>query len=193
MKALILNPFEKYSENHLISFGIVITVIGSGIASLFNARFDGVFDLHFSESTSFLTVFSDNLMNIISLVFFLFIIGKSLNIKTRMVDILSISLIARTPYYVLPLFNFNDGIQKTGNQIASNQNNGDLNQILNMDLTLTILFAITCILLLVWYISLLFKGFKIATNAKGNKVTFLFILAIIGAEIGSKYLINILN
>ena len=50
MKKLLLNPFEKNPETRLFIFGLAVTAIGSYLAYIFNGRYDGVIDLHFTNN-----------------------------------------------------------------------------------------------------------------------------------------------
>jgi hypothetical protein len=44
--------------------------------------------------------------------------------------------------------------------------------------------------LLVWFVVLLFRGFKVASNARGKLAVFMFIAAIVLTEITSKILVG---
>ncbi len=61
--------------------------------------------MHLVGQISLWQPFADNAINILCLTFVLFLISKYLNPKTRAIDILTTVVIARTPYYILPLFN----------------------------------------------------------------------------------------
>ena len=68
-----------------------------------------------------------------------------------------------------------------------------IHQVATSSLMIVIGFGLISILFLVWYIALLFNGFKVASNAKGKTPIVLFILSIILAEVLSKVLIHQLN
>ncbi len=193
MKTILINPFEKYSEKQLIISGSIITLIGSLIAMLFNARFDGVLDLHFVRDSSFTQALLDNLINIIVLSLFLFAVSQLINQRTRFIDILSVSIISRTPYYLLPALNINDSIQIAGEEIQKITENNNMDLLLNSGTIVILLFALLSLAFLVWYIGLLYNGFKVAANAKGTKSIVLFAIALLFAEIASKYIIHTLN
>ena len=182
MIKFLLKPFERYSENTLIPIGVVFMLVGSYFGSVCQAHFDGVLDLHFSnENVSFISSLLENTINVSVLSVCLFIVGRIVNNKTRIVDLLSTVLIARIPFYFGALFNisgtysFGDAsdIQKTID-FASNHI-GSL-----------IMLTLSIILLIIWMIALLFNGYKVSTNAKGMKANALFVLAIIVSEILSK-------
>ncbi len=196
MKKLFFNPFEKNSENKLLLFGLVITAFGSYLGYLFNARFDGIFDLHFIKNTTLDQPFIDNLINIVSLFATLFLTGKIINTKTRIIDILNPILISRVPFYLLTFFNFRNCISDVTASIVENLNLKAMPT--HIDITpssmiLLMLFAMISILFLIWFIILLYNGFKIATNCKTSMHKLYFALSIVAAEIISKIIISLLN
>lgn len=195
MKKLLLNPFEKFSETKLLLFGIAITLIGSYLGFVFNGRFDGAIDLHFSDEVTLPQPFIDNAINVFSISISLFFFGRIINKKTRFIDILIPSLVARLPFYFLPFTNINNFMVTFSNEIIGNLDikNSVNFHIETFDLIAILLFAIVSIGFLVWFVILLFNGFKIATNCKTPNHTLLFVFGIILAEILSKILIYFLN
>lgn len=189
----ILNPFLKYSEKLLVSVGILFLLLGGYAATLVNGRFDGVIDLHFVENVTFYQPFIDLIISITSVTIILFVLGKYINEKTRFIDILATSLIAKIPFYFLLFFNINSTIfiitEKMMLGLLKDKN-------LNLELSDTLILiasAVMTLLFLVWTIILLFNGFKTATNAKERKHYFLFAIAILISEILSKIIISTLN
>jgi len=188
----LLNPFERYSERTLLIVGVVGIIAGSLIAFAFNGRFDGVVDLHFSKDVSLAQPFIDNAINVVCLLLPLLLLGKFINSKTRVIDILTAILIARIPYYVLPVFNANDLMQFITDELTRSigqESQAAIPQFGSTDSIIVLLFAVASILALIWMVIMLFNGFKTATNLKtiGHKV--LFALAIIVAEVLSKIII----
>ncbi len=169
--------------------GVIFTLIGSIIASSFNIRFDGVIDIHIVPNALFYQTLLDNLINIFCLVLFLYISAKYINRKTRLIDILTTSVVARAPFYLLPFFNINGIIGRASEEIIQIVNPELISQISSTNLFIISVFGINTILFLVWYISLLFNGFKVASNAKGKVPIILFIVSLLFAEILSKFLI----
>lgn len=196
MKKLFFNPFEKNSETRLLVFGLILTAAGSYLGYLFNGRYDGVIDLHFTKNTTFAQPFIDNLINIVSLFAVLFLVGKIINTKTRIIDILSPILISRVPFYLLTFFNFRNFISDTTASIVEKLNLKAIPTELDLSplsMILLMLFAMISILCLIWFIVLLYNGFKIATNCKTSMHKLYFALSIVAAEIISKILISLLT
>jgi hypothetical protein len=189
MKILLFKPFEKYSEKTLLLVGILFTLLGSFFAYVFNTRFDGVIDVHIVTNSLPYQALLDNLVNIFCLVLFLYISSKYINKKTRLIDIINTALVARAPFYLMPFFNINGVIQKASDDVIQFANPELISQISSSNLCILIVFGIIAILFLVWYISLLFNGIKVASNAKGKTPIILFIISLLLAEILSKFLI----
>jgi hypothetical protein len=55
------------------------------------------------------------------------------------------------------------------------------------------LFTVVSMLFLAWFIYLLYRGYQVATNAKGTVEVILFGLALLVAEAFSKFIFYILN
>ncbi len=189
----MFNPFENFDEKQLLLTGLFATLLGIYIGFVFNARFDGVVDLHFRESVTWQEVALDNLINIVVLSILMFIAGKIINPKTRIIDILNSSLISRIPFYILPFFNVNQIIFRSSNEMMESIQGGQFSEITSSNLILNLAFAVIAIPILICFVILLWNGFKIATNAKGNKAIILFVVSLFVAEIVSKYLIIYLN
>jgi uncharacterized membrane protein len=192
MISLLLNPFEKYNEKQLLISGIGITILGSILGFVFNARFDGVIDLHFVQNTSFFTIVSEIIIDVLCLTILLFILGKYINKKTRFIDILSPVLIARLPFYLLTIFNSHDFLFKKSENLIKNLQSGQIDNPDSNDLFIICLFGLISIGFLIWFVIILYNGFKVATNTKGIKNNIFFAISIIIAEILSKAILSIL-
>lgn len=193
MNKNLSNPFEIHSEQTLISIGGIGLVIVSILAYFLSARFDGFLDMHFVENVTVSQPFLDNIINVLSAVLVFFAFGKFLNPKTRIVDILAISLVSRLPFYPLILVNVNQFMNSTTKMVMENANPDDLANIPLSSLTIILLFALVALGGLIWSIILLYRGFKISTNSKGNSAIGYFVVALILTELLSKVGINYLN
>jgi hypothetical protein len=193
---ILLNPFEKHSEKNLLFFGIIMTFLGSFIAYLTKARFDGIIDMHVVDQIRFLEPLFDNLLNTLSLFLLFFLLGKRINSKTRWIDILSVSIISRIPFYVLPLFNIEGLLAKITEKILNGIDFQNLSQppvIEFSDLIILLVFTMVAVLCLAWFIALFWNGFRVATNTKGMKNIIFFIVFLLLSEVLSKMLISTIN
>ena len=188
----LLNPFEKFSEKQLLFFGILFLFIGSYIGFLLNAYFDSILHISFVQNTTYIFVLLQNLTITTLLSIVLFALGKYFNPKTRFIDVLNVSLVARIPFYFSTLININNATSKLTDRIISN-----LDTIENIKfstseylfLILTSVFGIGCVFLFGY---LLWKGFKTATNAKTTKEIMLLILTLLFINFISFYIINLI-
>ncbi|TRW24679.1 hypothetical protein FMM05_09215 [Flavobacterium zepuense] len=189
---LLYNPFEKLTEVQLISLGIVFLALGSFLGYYFDARFDGVLDMHTGPSeVTIEQPFIDNIINTFTLFIVLYILGLIVNTKTRLVDIFAVSIIARSPLYLSTLINaggFLDNIEKN-----LDPSHPESIQFGAFDVFMILLMLPFILGTLVWFIALLYNGFKTATNIKytGHKVAFGFSILI--AEVISKLIIGYTN
>lgn len=189
----IFNPFQNYSEKQLVLFGSIITIIATALTVLLNGRFDGVLDLHFVEKTTIAKVLYDLIIDLLILTILLFIIGKLVNKKTRLIDILATTIIAKIPFYFLLFFNINDKMFLVTEKLMSMVSKNNPINIETSEMILLVFSGIATFTCLIWSIILLFNGFKTATNSKETKHVLLFIVTIIIAEVLSKILILKLN
>ena len=159
MKKVLFNPFDQFSERPLILFGISVTILLSMTGAFFNARFDGVIDLHFSTPTFFINTLTDNAINIVILSLALFTLGKYRNNKTRVVAVFTASLFARIPYYMLPFFNWNNTVliesEKLLKQFMTVQP-GAVPQFELTQMIVLVLFGGFSLLFLAWFMYLLY-------------------------------------
>lgn len=193
MKALIFNPFEKISEKKLLLIGIASMLVGAALGYLFNARFDGVFDLHFEKNTSYFSALLDILISVATTCLLLLAVGKYTNSKTRLIDIFNACSIAKIPFYVLTLFNINNWIYYSSSKLVESLQHNLMKMPSLSEFVPVLLFSLLTILGLVLSVHLLFNGYKVATNAKGTKSIGLFVVALFLAEIFSKIIISYLN
>lgn len=192
MKTFLFKPFEKYQETTLLSFGIAAALIGSLLGFLFNGRFDGVFDLHFAGVVMWYHPLLDNLFNILSITFFMYVAGLIINRKTRVIDILAAGTVSRAPLYFLTVFNAGNFLSRLTDKIMdeiANNPAAPLAGVAPSESIILAAFALISLLFIVWYIVLLWNGFKVATNAKGGVAVFLFSASVLLSEIISKILI----
>jgi hypothetical protein len=191
MNKIIYNPFEKFSEVQLFASGLALAIGGSLLGFLFHSRFDGILDVHPDPGVLIHQPFIDNAINTVSLFLLLLLLGYIVNKKTRAIDILNTSLIARSPFYLLAIGNSNDFFSKLEAKINPG-NPLDVN-FTALDFTIITVFSIFSIAFLVWFAALLYNGFKTATNVKAISHKIAFGFAIILAEVLSKIIMSLLN
>ncbi|MGB0869671.1 MAG: YIP1 family protein [Flavobacteriales bacterium] len=190
MKNILMNPFETQTEQKLLSVGISAALVASVLAYFLNARFDGLFDMHFTTQIEMFHPLIDNGINILLSALVLFGIGKYINKKTRFVDVLAVAAVARIPYYPLMFVNVKGFMKAATDVMMANANPENIGNIPPTSLAIILCFALVAIAAIIWYIMLLYRGFKVATNAKGNSALGLFIIAVFIIEFLTKLSIN---
>ena len=193
MKALIFNPFEKISEKKLLLIGITSMIVGATLGYLFNARYDGIFDLHFEKSTNYFKALLDILISVSTTCLLLLAVGKYTNPKTRFIDVFNTCTIAKIPFYVLTLFNINNWIYYSSAKLVESLQHNLMKMPSLSEFIPVLLFSLFTILGLVLSVLLLLNGYKVASNAKGTKSIGLFVAALFLSEIFSKIIISYLN
>lgn len=189
---LLINPFTKFSEKKLFFFGIIVAFAGSYVAFLSSATFDGIIDVHLISTTRLIDTLKENMLNIIILSLLLFIYGKKINSKTRFIDILNCVLLFRIPFYFVAILVASPSLKNIENEISKNIQSLEKIKIDPNDIGFLLLFSILSIVLLVYAITLLFQGFKTATNAKTTQHYIGFGLIILFAEILSKTILPLI-
>jgi hypothetical protein len=183
---IIYNPFEKFSENRLLITGILLTLAGSALAWQLSARYDGAIDMHLGSNVQWWQPLIDNAVNTASLAGLLFALGYYFNNRTRFIDVLNAALIARSPFYLLPLSNLGGFMARaTENILAAGP---DITKIALTNLIVLVIVGFLSIGILVWAMALLYNGFKVATNIKTKSQIIAFTVTILLAEVLSKIL-----
>ena len=191
MNKILFNPFEKFTEVQLFVLGALFTIGGSLLGYLFNSRYDGVLDQHITPVITLAQPFIDNAINTAALFVLLCIVGFIINKKTRLIDILNTALIARSPFYLLSFGNIGGFMNELESKI--NPNNPLDIKFTPTDIAVLGVFSIFAIAFLIWFVVLLYNGFKTATNLKLTPHKIAFAFAIILAEALSKIVIGLFN
>lgn len=184
---ILLNPFAIISDKKQTTIGIISLFIGMALIYIFQIQLE-VFGIHLTENLLIHTAIIRQLILVATLTIILFTIGKLINKKTRIIDILNTVLIAFIPLYLCAFQNLNNYMTIQINHVLTAIQDNQLKE-----LKPTILFAVITffmITLIVYYIYLLFVGFKTATNAKKTWHYVLFFATFIITDLLTSYIIN---
>lgn len=186
----LINPFSRFTEKQLLVFGLMCTIIGSYLASFFGVTFDGIIDIHLYQGMTFLQSIKENLISILLVTILLFGLGKFINPKTRLIDIVNSSLLFRVPFYVsaglvsIPL------LKKIQEELMKNPNAITGIDFKPLDIIVILLVSAVMIITLIYAMALLYNGFKTATNLKLTKHKVFFWITVLMAEILSKIILT---
>lgn len=167
-KQLFVSPFAYFSEKALFGVGFIFYVLSSLLVSRHGQQFNGFMHLYPLEDVSFLSVLYVQLQYILVSVALLFCIGKAINKKTRLIDILNVVLIARIPFYLLLFFSFAIDMDAILEVIRTSISTGDyeLDSVSKSDMLLLTFFGIFSIFIIVYHYYLIIRGMRTATNNK---------------------------
>jgi ABC-type microcin C transport system permease subunit YejB len=187
---LIFNPFSIFSEKQLAIAGILLTIIGSLIGFYCNGNYNGALDMQLEKIPNLKQPLLQNLINVTTVSILLFITGKSINKKTRIIDILNTALWYRFPLYLISLLSY-VLIPSTilNGLIKHDKDNKIIESISNQAILLT--FALFVLLFAAYSIVLMTYGFKTSTNTKKWQHWVYFGFTILISEGVSKYFIHL--
>lgn len=189
MNQLLINPFAKYSENKLLSIGIIANLLLIALCFVLNTLLAGNLKIVYLNKIDLNSALFSNGIIVAITTIGIYILGQVINKKTRFIDILNTVLISRCVLVLFPLLNINNLFYVLSERIKNTLIVANTAKILSSDLYVLLLLCVPIIIALIWFFILLFNGFKIATNAKGSKVVAQFAGTLIIIEIITRLLI----
>ena len=171
----IFNPFGKFDERYMLLLGVlffIINIFGCYYAGNVN---DSIFHLSILEDNQPIWfVIKINTLSSLFAVIVLFILGKLLNNKTRLIDIVNTVLISAIPLIIImPI----SGLSFFKNAKASIQHNAaDPGQIDITNLIIITAFGLATLPILIYSFVLYYNGFQTATNIKKWQHIVLFVI-----------------
>ncbi len=173
----LLNPIEFYNDRKLLIVNLIIFVVGTALTVLLRGVFGSPIDLHFESEIVLLHSVLGNITAVLTMMLVLFIAGKIINRKTRLIDCLNLALYIRIPYYVLTLWNILGTFSKM-KPVVDNQNKISVTlPSSTIDVLVLSSFSFFALVALVIIGTIVYFGFKTITNSK--KVTDYLILIVL--------------
>lgn len=183
----IKNPFEISSDKSLTTIGIILFIIGIILAYFFQIQLQ-ILRVNPLVKLTITDIIIGHLIIMLALTIVYFILGKIINRKTRLLDILNTVLISIAPLYLIFFQNINGYLYNEVYQIEEAIKSGG---ILNIKTSFfSVIISIIGILITIYFIYLLFVGFKTATNAKKIWQYVLFFTLLLIADFICSGLIN---
>lgn len=186
-KNVLLNPFAKIEDKKLLTLGLIAYITGLFIAFSMKMEIQ-ILRINPLTTLSLPKILLNHSVIIISLSLSFFCIGKIINNKTRFIDILNTVFIALIPYYISLFQNINGYLTKETEKVMDAFRKGDL-----LALTPSFLFIVVTLmglLFFIYYIYLLFVGFKTATHSKKIWHYVLFFVTLLIVDILVSMIIN---
>jgi hypothetical protein len=161
----IFNPFEKFDEKILLLVGIFTIIVSIAIGYWTETTYTSIYKIDNVKDISLQTTAIITTASFASAIIILFILGKILNNRTRLIDIVNTVLLSQLVLAVLQPINkipFIENSQKT--MISYSKNPTESTPIL--DISIMMALAMFSILVLIYSIVIYYNGFKTATNIK---------------------------
>ncbi len=198
MKTWLFKPFERLAGGPALVVGLALITVTAMLAWRADLHTDGVLDLHFGPSVAWWKLMLQGLINWLSLALLLLVFGRWLSRgQFRSLDLLGTQALARWPMLLGVIWL---SIPSVASQIESrtialmaaipddpSQVMGPAEYLLDA-IWLTVL-ALPTLAMLAWMIWLMYHGYTLVTNLRGQRAVFSFIGALIAAEVISKTLI----
>lgn len=186
---LLKNPFALVEDKKLFLVGISTFILGILLAYYFQLQ-QQILRLNISETPNLKQVIIWHVIIVVSLTIVFLILGKTINKKTRFIDILNTVLIALIPIYITFFQNFNNFLTEETSKMLNALKDGSIYT--QSPPILFIFLGLAGLVFFIYYIYLLFIGFKTATNSKKIWHYTLFFVLLIIADILTSGLINLI-
>ena len=166
MKNLLINPFERIAGWKALVIGLCFISLTAILGNMNHLLFDRITHLAICPHTLGMAFYAQGInLAIISLV--MWIAGKIFSkSKIRIIDVIGTMALSRAPLLLIVLAGFLPFFSK----IAS-------------DLFQLIIFALLCLMLIIWTIALMYKAYSVSCNLNATRGILSFVGALIIAEI----------
>ncbi|WLD24794.1 hypothetical protein NU10_05290 [Flavobacterium dauae] len=184
---ILKNPFATISDKKQTMIGLFSFILGIIISNFMQMKIE-IIGINSVSNYKMSDIIINQSINIFILTLVLYGLGKFINKKTRIIDILNSVLLALIPLYISLFQNTNNFVVNEGRKVFTAIENKAIYQYKP-----SVLFLFTTIIviaLIVYYIYLLFIGFKTATNAKKTGHYILFFILFIITDLLTSALIN---
>lgn len=180
-KNYILKPFESIQDKTLLVIGVLTGVVISCLQLLTHMRSIAILkQVALKSAPTLVQTLSDFAITTIVMTLGLFVFGKIINKKTRLIDILNTVLIARICLDISVLFDINGYLSDFSLQLIDNIANPEiLFQSNPQGFVYFIITSFASILCLVGFGYYIYQGFKLATHLKKKYMIIIFVLIIL--------------
>ena len=173
----LLNPFAFFNDKILLVIGIVAHFVFTYVAKLSDSFFPDFLSIKKNGTPyTYIDLLYQNTRNLLIAIVVLYILGKIINKRTRIIDIVNVVLISRIAYYIVFITDFipivNNNMEKVLKGVTTN-NLAVLQETSTMIVVLIVAFVAIFFICVMFYY--LYIGFKTVTNLKTIQQTFAFI------------------
>ncbi|MCS4302318.1 YIP1 family protein [Chryseobacterium sp. BIGb0232] len=161
----IFNPFERFDEKLLLLAGTLAVILSIVAGYWTDTAFTSIYRISSIENASLGTITVCTLLSFSAAIVILFILGKILNGKTRIIDIVNTVLISQLFLILLQFAGKISSLKLAGKSVA-NYEASPSGTFPFVDFLIMISMTIISITTLIYSVTLFYNGFKTATNIK---------------------------
>lgn len=191
MKKLLLRPCEIFSGKVSLLLGISVMALTALICTFGKIHLDGILDLHIGQETNILTAFGEGVIDLLSIVVFIYIAGFIfIGTTISIINIMGRQALARFPILLssITVLLLNDN-KVPQYQLWKYLHQGQPTEITTTDIVAFIFLTLISLALIIWSIILMYRAYFKSCAVKGTKAVLSFIAIVILSEITSKLLI----
>jgi hypothetical protein len=184
LKTWFFNPFYYLGGEGALMIGMILILAMSLLGFLSHTHFDGVLDVHTGSASPVWVYFIEGVINFGIMSLLLGIFGKLISKShIRVIDVVGSQALARGPLLVVALVALLPGFQRyNAYLVAKVTQSAQQIQLFASD---PVVFGITLaviVLMVIWMVFLMYRGFAVSCNVGGGKAIGVFIVAIILGE-----------
>lgn len=188
----LLNPIEFFDEKKLLTINLIIFIAGTVIAIYTQAWFSSIIQVLLKSKMDAYETISENILCVLLLTVIFWVSGKIINKKTRLIDCVNLALYIRIPFYIATLLNLSGALSKT---MPIKKEDGSINIPSPSSTTnsfISLIASAMNILIIIFLILVIYRGFKTITNAKKTTDYVVFILILLTGIILSPIILNLI-
>lgn len=161
----IFNPFERFDEKLLLLTGMITIILSIVMGYWTNTTFTSIYRINNIENATLKNIALPTLLSFAFAIVVLFILGKILNRKTRIIDIINTVLISQLFLIIIQGIGKIPFLKQAGKNVIQYQSN-HTGTFPFLDFLIMISLTVITITTLIYSITLYYNGFKTATNIK---------------------------
>lgn len=183
LRTWVFNPFYYLAGGQALALGLAFILAAGLLGSVAQVHLDGVLDFHFTGVEVPIWVFPvEGLIDWLSMCLVLYIVGFMISRRRfRALDLFGTQALARVPAILSVAAAFIPGFQEQAMNLAS----GNF-VLVPAEMIAFIFGTLVSILVIIWMVILMYRGFAMSCNVNGGKAIGAFVLALILAEVLSK-------
>lgn len=176
----ILNPIEFYNDKKLLTFNLVVLLLGSILCIFMKSWFPAMITMFFRNEINGYKTILENITSIVLLFIILFVAGKIINKKTRVIDCFNLAMFSRIPMYIL----------STSNIVGTHNKTLATDELSTIDLIILNTTTIINLIVFIYLLVLFYKSFSTITNTKELKHYFVLVVFIVLGLIISPFILK---